>query len=136
MSATTHQITDTFSVLTPTLNVDALPYGGGMEFYEGLEARYGGFADHVLIACHEFNEPWPTWEAHPKGDEIVMLLTGSATLEWRLGTQRETATLSAPGEYIIVPRGAWHTATAAANARMLFITPGEGTENRELPPEA
>ena len=36
----------------------------------------------------------------------------------------------APGDYVIVPRGTRHTARIRKPARMLFITPGEGTETR------
>jgi quercetin dioxygenase-like cupin family protein len=34
-----------------------------------------------------------------------------------------------PGDTVIVPRGAWHTAKIAGTTSMLFITPGEGTLN-------
>lgn len=36
--------------------------------------------------------------------------------------------------FVVVPRGTWHTAKVHAATTMLFITPGEGTENRESPP--
>jgi quercetin dioxygenase-like cupin family protein len=42
-------------------------------------------------------------------------------------------TLSRPGAFVVVPRGAWHTARIAEATTMLFVTPGEGTENREQP---
>lgn len=38
--------------------------------------------------------------------------------------------LSAPGEFIIVPRGWWHTALTAESPRLLFINLGERTQNR------
>jgi hypothetical protein len=31
-----------------------------------------------------------------------------------------------------VPRGTWHTTKVHAPSSMLFITPGEGTQNRPL----
>ena len=36
-----------------------------------------------------------------------------------------------PGDYAINPRGAWHTADADEPVVALFITPGEGTQNRQ-----
>ena len=128
------QILDTFPVLTPDMKVEALPFTGGMEFYEGLEQHFGTFERHVLVSCHEFNSAWDTWECHPRGDEVVILLSGSATMVLALDGEHRVTQLMTPGEFVIVPRGTWHTASAAENARMLFITPGEGTENLEEPP--
>ena len=45
----------------------------------------------------------------------------------------DVVTLSEPGYYVIVPRGVWHTARVREPTQMLFVTPGEGTENREEP---
>jgi hypothetical protein len=33
---------------------------------------------------------------------------------------------------VIVPKGTWHTARIEHKAKMIFITPGEGTRNRPL----
>jgi len=38
--------------------------------------------------------------------------------------------LNQVGEYVLVPKNTWHTAKVRKPSRMLFITPGEGTENR------
>ena len=126
-------ILNSFPVLTPKMNVQAMHWTGGMEFYEGLDKHFGSFESHVLVSCHEFNAPWPSWECHPKGDEIVILLSGSATLTMLLDDGKSDVALNAPGDFAIVPRNTWHTATAARDARMLFITPGEGTRNEVDP---
>jgi hypothetical protein len=36
------------------------------------------------------------------------------------------------GSFAIVPRETWHTARTSVPTRMLFVTPGEGTENKPL----
>jgi hypothetical protein len=36
------------------------------------------------------------------------------------------------GSYVVVPKGVWHTARTSVATRMLFVTPGEGTENRPI----
>jgi hypothetical protein len=35
-----------------------------------------------------------------------------------------------PGEAAVNPRGAWHTADVIESGRVLFVTPGLGTEHR------
>ena len=133
MTNPVHQIMQTFSVLTPDMNIE--PVEVTPTLYQDLEKQYESFSRHALIACHEFNEPWPTWESHPAGDECVILLSGTVTLTLQVGDKHESHDLNVPGEYVIVPRGVWHTASAASDARMLFVTPGEGTQNLEIPPK-
>ncbi|MFT4520755.1 MAG: hypothetical protein ACI9JM_003163 [Halioglobus sp.] len=41
----------------------------------------------------------------------------------------ETVHLSESGAYVVLPADTWHTARVTSSASMLFITPGEGTEN-------
>ena len=40
--------------------------------------------------------------------------------------------LAEAGSYVVVPRGVWHTAEPSEATRLLFITPGEGTEHRAV----
>lgn len=121
----------TFSILAPNLRITQRDFGEG--FYESLD-EFDGFRGHSLIAAHAFDADWPTWEMHPEGDELVVLLDGTAEFILR-GAEGDTATtLTQPGEYVVVPRGTWHTARIAQAARMLFVTPGEGTLNETTPP--
>ena len=71
---------------------------------------------------------------HPEGDELVVLIDGAAELLLRGDGGDAVQSLDAPGEYVVVPRGTWHTARIATAARMLFVTPGEGTRNETTPP--
>ena len=92
----------------------------------------GKLGDGRLVSAYEFDGAWDSWEVHPNGDEIVLLISGSVemTLENPDG-ERDSVSMSTPGQFVIVPRGTWHTATAAEKGtRMFFITDGEGTENR------
>jgi quercetin dioxygenase-like cupin family protein len=59
-----------------------------------------------------------------------VLLSGRATLKLKTGDGERQAVLSEAGSYVVVPRNTWHTAKISEHTRMLFITPGEGTENR------
>ncbi|MBW4517685.1 MAG: hypothetical protein KME11_20975 [Timaviella obliquedivisa GSE-PSE-MK23-08B] len=38
--------------------------------------------------------------------------------------------LNTPGDYVLVPRGIWHTAKVHSSSSLAFITPGEGTQCR------
>ncbi len=100
--------------------------------YERLNRHYDGFKGCELIACHNFDQDWPTWEAHPNGDEVVMLLSGKAELVLQLAEGEQSVTLEEAGAFVIVPKNVRHTARISEQAKMLFITPGEGTENVEV----
>jgi oxalate decarboxylase/phosphoglucose isomerase-like protein (cupin superfamily) len=67
---------------------------------------------------------------HPAGDEVVVLLSGAAEMVLDRGDGKETVSLRQPGSFVIVPKGTWHTARIAEPTSMLFVTPGEGTQNK------
>ena len=85
-----------------------------------------------LMSAFTFDEPWSSWERHPAGEELVMLLSGSATLVLEEPGGERAVALSAPGDYVLVPRNTWHTARSTVAATMLFLTPGAGTEHRPV----
>lgn len=122
------KLQSTFAVVKPDLSVATVDVSPTL--YEDLDAQFDQFKAHVLVSTYEFTEDWPTWERHPKGDEIVILLSGAATMVLQKESGQELVGLAVPGEYLVVPRNTWHTARVRGAARMLFITPGEGTENR------
>ncbi len=102
------------------------------ELYQRLAQNYGNFTGCELISCHSFTNNWPSWETHPNGDEIVILLAGAARFILMINGQQQELELSEPGSYVIVPQGVWHTAKIKDYAQLLFITPGEGTEHKAL----
>lgn len=101
--------------------------------YQRLDSRYGNFKGHELIAVHEFEKDWDTWEIHPHGDEVVLLLSGQITMTMNLPHGQESVTLSDAGSYIIIPQGVWHTAATNTKSKLLFVTPGQDTDNKEIP---
>jgi mannose-6-phosphate isomerase-like protein (cupin superfamily) len=104
-------------------------------FYEELDQEFKAFQGHTLISQFEFDEPWPTWEIHPEGDEFVYLISGDTDFDlWSEATGDQTVRVSEPGGYVVVPKGVWHTARPHKPTRMLFVTPGEGTLNEAWPP--
>ena len=119
------------AVLDPGSRLHLLPVTE--DFYESLGV-FGDFMGHTLVQQFEFAEPWPTWEVHPEGDELVFLLTGDTDLVLA-GDQGEETVLrvSEPGQYVVVPKGTWHTARPHAPTTLLFVTPGAGTLNALTP---
>lgn len=83
-----------------------------------------------LITFFEFDTDWDSWEVHPAGEEVVCLLTGAVDFVLELPEGHATVELREPGAFLLVPRGTWHTARVQERSRVMFITPGEGTEHR------
>lgn len=114
--------------------------GGGTDaiavsesFWEELAAgRYPQLDQGRLMSAFAFFEPWSTWERHPAGEELVMLLSGAATVVLEASGHEHAVLLGEPGAYRLVPRNVWHTARTSVPTTMLFLTPGAGTEHRPV----
>lgn len=94
-----------------------------------MSGRLGQFSR--LVSCFSYDKDWPSWERHPAGEEMVMLLEGEVELVLEQEGGETRVRLSGPGSFVLVPTNTWHTAKIKVPSRMLFITPGEGTENRK-----
>lgn len=121
-------ISSTFTVLQPDLR--ASPVELTPTIYADLDRDFDGFRGRWLMSQHSSDKPWSSWERHPAGDEIVYLLSGDVTVVLEVDGAEKEVRLSRAGSYAIVPRNTWHTARPHEKSEMLFITPGEGTENR------
>lgn len=122
-----------FAVLGPDGGV--VPVDVAEDLHERLDREFGNFAGRYLVSCHSFDADWPTWEIHPAGDEIVCLLDGEARLVLDHGDRHhEEIALDEPLAFAIVPRDTWHTAQTKTGCTLLFITPGEGTQNKDVEP--
>jgi mannose-6-phosphate isomerase-like protein (cupin superfamily) len=98
--------------------------------WQDLDRRFNNFKGHLLVAQFDFEADWPSWEIHPAGDEIVVLLSGRADMILDLGGSYQVTALAQSGSFVIVPKGTWHTARISTPTSMLFVTPGQGTENK------
>lgn len=129
MSTDGYNLESTFAVLGP--GATAVPVEVTPTIYADLDRRFDHFRGHHLVSIYTFESDWPTWEMHPAGDEVVCLLEGEARMIFDRDGAEDVVTLTRSGSYVIVPKGTWHTARVSRLARMLFITPGEGTQNEE-----
>ena len=120
----------TFVVIEPDLT--AVPVTVSATLFEELDARFDRFKGRLLVSTYAFDRDWATWEMHPAGDEIVSLLAGESRLILERDNGQEVIHLQRPGAFAIVPKGTWHTARTSVPTRMLFVTPGEGTQNRPI----
>lgn len=109
---------------------DTLPIQVSDNFFADLERKFGDFKGKRLVSHFTFAQDWDTWEMHPAGGEFVCLLSGQVDLVLEQAGVESTVHLSAPGSYVLVPRGTWHTARVHTPSSMLFITPGEGTQHQ------
>jgi quercetin dioxygenase-like cupin family protein len=82
-----------------------------------------------LVVLMQQGESWDSWERHPAGDELVVLLSGRVDLIQEIDGEHRVVELS-PGMAVINPPGVWHTADVHEPGEALFITPGLGTEVR------
>ena len=72
---------------------------------------------------------WDSWERHPAGEELVLLVSGRVDLVQEIDREQRVVPLRA-GQAVINPRGVWHTVDVHEPGDALFVTPGRGTENR------
>jgi mannose-6-phosphate isomerase-like protein (cupin superfamily) len=130
IASATPDLASTFVVLEPDHR--AVPVAVTPTIYEELDRRFDHFKGRVLVASFSFDADWPTWEMHAAGDEIVCLMSGDVTMILDRNGAEESIHLCDPGSFVIVPKGTWHTARTAVPTKMLFVTPGEGTQNRPV----
>ncbi|HEV8063978.1 MAG TPA: cupin domain-containing protein [Acidimicrobiales bacterium] len=100
------------------------------EYLSGYEAEYASDGDDGrLVVMGPESQSWTSWERHPAGEEVVVLLSGRVDLIQDLEGSERVIKLH-PGWAAVNPKGVWHTATVHEPGQALFITPGRGTEHR------
>lgn len=97
---------------------------------EAVDAALGTDADGGRIVCtFPQAETWTSWERHPAGEELVLLLSGRVDLIQEIEGEIRRTELH-PGMAVVNPPGVWHTADVHEPGVGLFITPGRGTEHK------
>lgn len=124
-----YEAVETYVHLGP--NGTAVPLQVTTTFWDELASgAFSRLGPGRLVSTYDFGEDWATWEKHPAGEELVILLAGAMDLILSMDGREESVSLTSPGQYLIVPRDTWHTANVPQGAVALFITAGEGTQHR------
>lgn len=104
----------------------------GASFWEELAGgAYPQLDQGRLMLAFSFSESWSSWERHPAGEELVMLLSGTVVVVLEENGKEQLIELDTPGSFVLVPQGVWHTARTQVPTTMIFLTPGCGTEHRD-----
>ena len=101
----------------------------GPDFWATLDENPA--ARGTLITVGESDRDWPHWEMHPKGDEVVYVLEGGATIVLETTSGEKRLRVKA-GQVFVNPAGVWHRALVPKRCRMLFVTYGEGTKHKPV----
>lgn len=110
---------------------------GGAAFWDALmHGRLPEVEAGRLVTLGESTASWSSWEMHPEGEEVIVLLDGRVDFVLEQDGRERVVALERSGQCIVIPRGTWHTARILVPARMLFITAGAGTQHRPAEPSA
>lgn len=102
------------------------------ENLESYEARFASDGPEGRLVCVTPQEAtWDTWERHPAGEEVVLLISGRVDVLQQVDGAERVVELR-PGEAMVNPTNVWHTARVHEPGSALFITPTEGTEHKPL----
>jgi quercetin dioxygenase-like cupin family protein len=100
------------------------------EYLAAYTERTAGDGDEGrLVLLDRQERSWDSWERHPAGEEVVILVSGRVDLHQEIDGEVHVVALTA-GTAAVNPRNVWHTADVHEPGDAVFITPGRGTETR------
>ena len=92
------------------------------------------FSNGFVLAVHNVTTPsdvhYPTWEMHPEGDELLVSISGSLSVEYREDNEVRTVPLPTLSAFV-VKAGLWHRLFVAAPSVLMSITPRHNTVHDE-----
>ena len=100
----------------------------GNDFFQSFRSRED-LQNGRLMGALDISEGSSHWEMHPDGDEILYLLSGSIDVELEDRSEMRCVKLSGMTG-CVVPCGLWHRTVVHQPGKMIFITPGKGTQHR------
>jgi mannose-6-phosphate isomerase-like protein (cupin superfamily) len=109
------------------------PYAKTAEFFResgnSPEMRHGRtLALYRVSSPHDVH--YPIWEIHPEGDELLIVVSGSLSVDLREGEKERTAPLP-PQAAFIVRAGVRHRLIVHEPSVLIAITPRHNTIHEE-----
>jgi mannose-6-phosphate isomerase-like protein (cupin superfamily) len=108
-------------------------YAKTAEFFRSADGN-PELMDGRTVALYHVNGPddvhYPVWEMHPEGDELLILASGSLSVEFRRGKTAQTAPLP-PQAACIVPAGMWHRLIVHEPCVLIAITTRRNTAHEK-----
>jgi mannose-6-phosphate isomerase-like protein (cupin superfamily) len=86
--------------------------------------------DGRLVGSARLTRDIDHWEMHPRGDEVLIRLSGVFQVVLEQGGRRRIVELDQDAPGCVVPRGVWHTILVRKPGELLFLPAGEGSEHR------
>jgi mannose-6-phosphate isomerase-like protein (cupin superfamily) len=109
-------------------------YAKTVEFFRNA-SQAPVLADGYVLALHHASGPhdvhYPTWEMHPEGDELLILASGSLSVEFRGERAKRMAALS-PQAALVVPAGVWHRVIVHEPSVLIAVTPCHNTVHEKV----
>lgn len=112
----------------------ALSHDGGLREV-GKPRRlsaHDGWLVGVKAVASDADVHGDVWERHPAGDEMLCVLEGRVVLTLMEDGGAETDVLLENRRGTVVPRGVWHRLHVVCPGKILFVTPGHGSEHRRV----
>lgn len=100
----------------------------GTDFFQSFRSRED-LQNGRLMGALDISEGSSHWEMHPDGDEILYLLSGPMDVELEDRNEKRCIRLSGMTG-CVVPCSIWHRTVVHQPGKMIFITPGKGTQHR------
>jgi mannose-6-phosphate isomerase-like protein (cupin superfamily) len=112
-------------------HVGVVPLPGFDHDYDSyIAAHCTHAAPGRLVSLGTSTEHWPSWETHPAGDELVIVISGRAEFIQELADGKRVRSVVGPKEAIINPAGVPHTANVLEAFTAIYVTPCPGTTHR------
>jgi len=100
-----------------------------VEFFRSA-GRNAELMDGRTLAHYHVNGPhdvhYPVWEMRPEGDELLIVASGSLSVEFRTGETARTAPFPREAA-VIVPAGMWHRLIVHEPSVLIAITTRRNT---------
>lgn len=112
----------------------ALGQGGGLRDV-GTQRRLSpqdGWLVGIKAVASDADVHGDIWERHPAGDEMLCVLEGRVVLTLMEDSGAQSQVLLDHHHGTVVPRGVWHRLHVACPGKILFVTPGHGSEHRRV----